>query len=132
MNKITIKRKEETDQATMGEISVNGEEVGSTLEQPWNDNQEGRSCIPPGRYTAYIRDSSSSRWGYNPIQLVNVFNREYIQIHIGNYPKDTRGCILPGKSKGDNAVWNSGDAYKEIMEKIDQTKEIEVIIEYDN
>lgn len=131
MSTIRIVRKEETDQATMGQVYVDGEELGYTLEQPWNNNQEG-SCIPPGEYIAYIRDKATSRWDYNPIQLVNVYNRSYIQIHIGNKPEHTEGCILVGKGRGKNAVWSSQDAYNELMKKLDKTKEIKVIIEYEN
>ena len=132
MSVIRIIRSEETDEAMLGQIYVGGEEIGYTLEQPWNNNQEGESCIPPGEYVAYIRDKETSRWDYNPIQLIDVFNRSYIQVHIGNYPANTQGCILIGKGRGHNAVWNSEDAYDELMSKLDKTKEIKVIVEYDN
>ena len=132
MSTIRVVRKEETDQATMGQVYVDGEEIGYTLEQPWKQNREGGSCIPPGEYVAYIRDKATSRWDYNPIQLVGVHNRSYIQIHIGNKPEHTEGCILIGKGKGHNAVWNSRDVYNELMNKLDRTKEIKVIVEYDH
>jgi hypothetical protein len=131
-SRIKVVRKEETEQATMGEIYVDGEQIGYSLEQPWKKNRKSESCIPPGKYKAYIRDSETSRRDYSLIQLIDVFNRDYIQVHIGNYPEDTAGCILPGKDKGENAVWYSQDAYEEIMSKIDQTRELEIIIEYDN
>ena len=130
MSTIRVVRKEETDQATTGQLYVDGEKIGDTLEQTWKNNKEGESCIPPGEYIAYIRDKSTSRWDYNPIQLIDVHNRSYIQIHIGNYPEHTEGCILPGKGRGHNAVWSSEDAYNELMEKLDKTKEIKVIVEY--
>ncbi|GAB6137917.1 DUF5675 family protein [Halanaerobaculum tunisiense] len=132
MSTIRVVRKEETGEATLGEIFVDGERIGHTLEQPWQNNKQGESCIPPGKYWAYLRDQeqSNSRWDYNPIQFIDVHNREYIQIHIGNYPEDTEGCILPGKGRGKNAVWNSADAFEEIVSKIDKTKPVKVIIEY--
>ncbi|SNY19466.1 hypothetical protein SAMN06265827_105127 [Orenia metallireducens] len=132
MNKIRVIRKKETADSTQGELYLDSEQIGYTLEPAWNRNKKG-SCIPPGEYLAYIRDHehSGSRWNYNPIQLINVFNRNYIQIHIGNYPEDTRGCILIGKGKGDNAIWNSKKAYEELMSKLDKTREIKVIVEYE-
>lgn len=132
MSEIRIVRQKETVESTQGELYLDGEMVGYTLEPAWNQNKKG-SCIPVGEYTAYIRDGkdSNSRWNYNPIQLINVFNRNYIQIHIGNYPEDTKGCILIGKGKGDNAVWNSRDTYEELMSKLDKTREIKVIVEYE-
>lgn len=133
MNIIRVVRKEETEKATLGEMYLDGNFLAYTLEPVWDGNQTG-SCIPPGKYIAYIRDhkQSKSRWSYNPIQLIDVFKRDYIQIHIGNYPDDTEGCILVGKGRGKNAIWRSRDAYNELMNKMDKTKEIKIIVEYKN
>ncbi|WP_408954718.1 DUF5675 family protein [Natroniella sp. ANB-PHB2] len=133
MDVIKIVRKTETKKAMMGELYVNGDKIGPCLEQPWKNNKRGESCIPPGEYLAYLRDQeqSNSRWNYNPIQLIGVHERDYIQIHIGNYPKNTRGCILPGKSKGRDAVWNSKKAFNEIVDRLDKTRPCKVVITYE-
>ena len=39
--------------------------------------------------------------------------------HAGNYVKDTRGCILPGKSFSENSVWSSADALFELLFELD-------------
>ena len=132
MSKIEVIRKEETEKATFGQLTIKGEQQPEihTLEQPWKYNRNGESCIPPGEYDYYIRDASTSRWNYDPIQLEGVFGRSAIQIHKGNYPADTRGCILPGLGRGGNAVWSSGDAYDLIMSKIEDTGI--VVVKYDS
>lgn len=131
MDEILVVREEENTSNISGKIYLNGDFIGHTLEPTWKRNKKD-SCIPVGEYMAYLRDAeqSGSRWSYNPIQLINVPERSYIQIHIGNYPKDTQGCILIGKGKGDNAVWSSGDCFKELVEKMDKTRPCKVIIKY--
>jgi hypothetical protein len=69
-----------------------------TLEPAWLNNQANISCIPTGVYLV--------RWEDRPkhgrvLALVYVPNREDILIHVGNYPKDTEGCILVGRGVTD-------------------------------
>ena len=45
-SRIKVVRKEETEQATMGEIYVDGEKIGYSLEQPWKKNRKCEACIP--------------------------------------------------------------------------------------
>lgn len=64
-----------------------------TLELPDKGNQSNISCIPEGTYTAFKRVSPSN----GPcIELKDVPNRTYIQIHSGNYTRNIQGCILVG------------------------------------
>ena len=39
-----------------------------------------------------------------------------ILIHPGNVPADTDGCLLPGKSKGDDRIGQSLGLYEEIKQ----------------
>ena len=102
--------------------------TGYTLEPPDLDNKKSKSCIPAGEYKAYIRKKESSKWDYDVIQLKNVPNRSAIQMHAGNYPEDTNGCILPGEGRGKNAVWSSKMKLDEIFNIIGK-EDIKVVIE---
>jgi hypothetical protein len=77
----------------------------------------GETCIPAGTYRFVTR-----RQNKNPqrvvIWILDVPGFDAIQIHIGNKPKDSRGCILPGKKRGINAVISSGAAMDLLMANI--------------
>ena len=102
------------DQSTIGRIIVNGNEVGRTLELPWQNNETAVSRIPSGTYSAIIRSDGSKKWR---IQLEDVTDesghvRKFVQIHVGNYATQIRGCILIGSDiiqapNGDCMVPNS-------------------------
>ena len=82
-----------------GYLSVNGSVVGYTLELPDRNNQNLISSIPAGQYDATIRFEGSKgpyqKEGFR-ITLLDVPGRSGVQIHIGNNPMDTTGCILVG------------------------------------
>jgi len=69
------------------------------LELPWLDNQRGVSCIPLGTYTLEKKKAGEdgSRFKYPHFEVVNVPGRQEIKWHKGNFYKDIRGCMLPGK-----------------------------------
>lgn len=64
-----------------------------TLEDPWNDNRVGVSCIPEGWYL--IR-RDTFRGQYPNFRVDGVVGRTAIEMHAGNTAKDTKGCILLG------------------------------------
>lgn len=94
---IEVKRIKETELTTLGELYVQGEKIGYTLELAWKDNQAEVSRILPGEYYAFFRTKSR-------IELIDVPGRSHIQIHSGNSRKDTKGCILPGKFVSEETV----------------------------
>ena len=95
-----------------------------TLENPWLDNAKNISCIPEGEYICKMRNSPRFGWRYH---LQGTEPRTWILIHPGNYPKDTKGCIMLGlaageTSDGEPAVWSSLAAvtdFEELMDKED-------------
>lgn len=110
---VLIERKLTSDNCIQGYMLINDNPVCYTMELPYKDNINDISSIPKGKYDAYIRTDKKLGWR---IELVNVPNREHIQIHLGNYTSDIIGCTLVGKSvKTDNCtVGKSKEAIKEI------------------
>lgn len=64
-----------------------------TLELADKENKRSISCIPAGVYKVIKR--ISPRFGQH-FHLQNVPDRELILIHVGNYYRNTNGCILVG------------------------------------
>ena len=84
--------------------TVNDTFRGYTLELP-------KKRTPEGTYKAHLRED------HNPtrIELEHVPNMTYIQIHSGNKPSHTFGCILVGKTRTKDRVWSSIPAMNEIL-----------------
>ena len=111
---LVLTRDTYTDKSIIGELTLDknknglrdaGEEhLAYTLELSYKENQNNRSSIPEGTYL--ITPRTSPKFGQH--FLVNdVPGRDYILFHNGNYPKDTKGCILVGSKEGVDYVGNS-------------------------
>lgn len=124
---IFIERIEEGEKATIGRAKI-GSFKFWTLEPKNDKNIKGKSRIKPGVYNAWV--DQSEQLG-KVIRLENKYNRTNILIHIGNYPDQTTGCILPGMSRAENkeAVWRSEEALKNIFKELEGRKELKVRIE---
>jgi len=112
---ITIERKISSDACTMGYLSINNKTVCYTLELPWENNAKNISCIPAGSYKGILRYDKSDGWR---IQLENVPDRDGVQIHMGNYTKQIKGCVLVGMraNLSECSVQQSAGAYAQLKE----------------
>ncbi len=68
----------------------------ATLEQPWKDNRLNESCIPAGEYNLHWAESPSKGWCWH-FDNDETEPRTHILIHLGNWVRDTKGCVLLGK-----------------------------------
>lgn len=68
-----------------------------TLEPPY---REKFGAIPVGIYD--VINTYSPKFGKTMPLVCNVEGRSGIRFHCGNFPKDTRGCILVGESFKDD------------------------------
>lgn len=113
---LVIQRQWLTDKSTGGELLVDGEFQCFTLE-PQKDTSRGKPfAIPQGRYQ--IKLLLSARFEMVTPHVMNVPGFEAIEIHPGNYPRDTEGCTLVGKTRDTDFVGDSKIAFTELMAKI--------------
>lgn len=102
----------------LGILKVNGEISFTTAELPWNRNVHNESCIPIGEYR--LRKGHSVKWDKEVWFVGPVFERDAIEIHPGNFRRDTRGCILIGNSfikmEEGRTIGNSIVAFNKFME----------------
>lgn len=106
--------------STRGHLYLDGGYVCDTLEPKWRDYAHGEkkvpnhSAIPAGTYM--FRIAHSPKRGMDVIWINDVPNFNAIQIHIGNYPSNTQGCILVGFGTGyEQAVYQSTICFNYLM-----------------
>lgn len=73
--------------------------------------------IPAGTYKLFR--VKSPELGYDVLVLDNVPNRSAIEIHRGNYPSDSEGCILVGYLD-QNQLVVSTQAHMHLLELYDR------------
>lgn len=111
---LILTRFQETSKSTIGRLEHNGNLLGFTLELPWKNNQRQISCIPKGIYKVVPRFSPKYK---NHFHILDVPNRTFILIHVGNYPKDSLGCVLFGTNYSTDMVGNSRAAMQTLLTK---------------
>lgn len=141
--KLKLKRIAKTDGYTIGKLYIDGVYFCDTLEDtdrgikqdtPLTEITQKKikreTAIPTGTYKITmdvvspkysVREAYKFCDGKLP-RLLNVPGYDGILIHIGNYPKDTEGCILVGKNSVKGAVMNSTDTFKKLYEKLENNK----------
>ncbi len=89
---LLVTRKTFTTLSTIGDLAIDGAFFGHTLEPPKRDQKP--CCIPVGTYDVSIRYSQKHVRLIPHVENVPGFSE--IEIHVGNFPKDTEGCLLVG------------------------------------
>jgi Family of unknown function (DUF5675) len=135
MKIVKILRNPSEDAGTFGSLVVDDFNC-FTIELPWKDNENDKSCIPVGTYNV--------KWCMHPehgmcYQVMEVPNRNSILIHAGNWAgdkdkglrSDFLGCIGLGKEieiiSNQKGIVNSKitvSAFNDYMQQQDFTLEI--------
>jgi hypothetical protein len=110
----------------IGEWRLDDVHLCYTLEPPWKGNAHDISCIPTGEYDL-VRGSHTSEGkpSYPCYTVARVPDRSNIDVHIGNTPSDTLGCILVGGSVKGHALEDgtSTPAFNSLMHVLDAIHE---------
>lgn len=105
---LTVYRFSQDDKATLGVIVFKANDMvfsWYSLELPWRDNKKVVSCIPNGSYDIFIDTSYKNglqEHQHKVIELKGVPNRSQIQFHIGNFTRNSSGCILVAAKHNNN------------------------------
>jgi hypothetical protein len=131
LHTIRIVRDRQTPRSTTSTYTA-GRVNGFMLEPPGpSTTQSGqRKRIPVGTYRIVWHDGARYRG------VVRLFNNEVPQsrailIHAGNYPRDTDGCLLVGKTRTVDMIGMSRPAVSELMDWIRERgiENVRVVIE---
>ena len=125
--KIRVDRINETKNSTLGNFFINDVRQCYTLEDDGDKIKvPGETRIPAGTYPVELRHEGGFYNKYSKrfkedhpmLTIRDVPGYEFILIHIGNYHKDTAGCVLVGETfdmqEGDYLLLKSVKAYKKI------------------
>jgi len=93
---------------TFGQLRIAGQRFCFTCEQPWNDNLQGRSCIPAGDYellpyespehgsTVVFHNPALGVYGWAELIPPGETGRTVCEIHSANWPFQLKGCVAVG------------------------------------
>lgn len=134
---VNLSRLRNNGDATIGVLLVDWDYFCDTIEDgPREIKIPGKTRIPKGVYELKLRKELSPLtmkyrgifdWFDWHIEVTNVPGFNYIYIHVGNWEKDTDGCILVGKEMG-WMVGKSKETYKKLYEIIRPVIETERVI----
>jgi hypothetical protein len=110
-----LQRDDQNATRTLGTIGDSAGVLAQTLELPWNNNAPDASCIPAGTYLCTLRWSPEH--AMNLYWITGVPNRADVEIHWGNFPSNTLGCVLVAESRDPDGtdVDNSKTAFARFM-----------------
>lgn len=98
--KVTIERFTKNAFPQLGIVSLDEIPFCFSLELPDKNNEKLVSCIPSGKYICrrtFNRKTTGRLLIDTTFEVLKVPNRSGILFHVGNYMKDTNGCILLGQ-----------------------------------
>lgn len=121
--KLRLKRSVFTDKSTIGELYLpDGSFHSFTLEDAIRDQKvQGQTAIPSGTYEIVV--GWSNRFQQPMPRLLNVPFYQGILIHSGNTASHTEGCVLVGKKKGEDLIYESRLAFDDLFPKIKKMTE---------
>jgi len=122
--------------STQGRLMTKGARLCWTLENPFKGNQRSISCIPEGTYLVepYTRPSGAAALivsGEDVSHFPGSAARYGILFHSGNLVKHTEGCILPGRTRGNGAVYSSQSAMSALLDLVKEPAKLIISVDHD-
>ena len=123
--KLLLIRKKFLEDRTLGELFTPDGYFCDTMEPhriDWTKEKKvkGKTAIPEGEYVVELAWSQRRKRIVPWLRMVPNFSG--IQIHVGNTPKDTTGCILVGDAEK-NILLNSAFCFNQLMTMLRAAKE---------
>lgn len=125
---IIVERFVSDSQSTVSRVKVDGKSVCFGLEDEYRAVKvAGETRIPAGTYKVGLRTEGKHHLEYKKkfpamhrgmLHVQSVPNFEYILIHIGNFEKETEGCLLVGTSANTETHPMSVSSSKVAYEKL--------------
>ena len=114
--RLALQRQTENPVCTMGEMAIAGSFAAWTLERQGPQFPADFHRIDAGIYPITIYNSP--HFG-RPMPLLTVPEHQWIEIHYGNWPRNSHGCILVGSQRGTNMIYNTQLKFDELFPVIE-------------
>lgn len=114
--KWVVQRRSSDPEAVTGELLIDGQHECWTLEPPYGPASVKPRAIPAGSYPLTVRFSLEHQRLLPHVEDVPGF--EEVEIHVGNFPKDTKGCTLVGTVQGKDFILRSAEEFERLFQKI--------------
>lgn len=111
-----VQRKWTDNECAIGEMFYQGVHECFTLEPPCRPIGIKPRCIPAGTYLLTI--AYSPKHGRDVPFVNNVPDFTEVEIHWGNYSKDTLACTLVGETRGTDFIGHSKAEFDILFKKI--------------
>lgn len=127
---IEVRRDTYTNTSIISRMTVRSDKTkkifaGYALENAHAGVLRNKMPTPQGCYRATIRKDGHLGWR---IQLLGVPGHTAIEIHHGNYPRNSQGCFLVGLTKSDNFVGHSDKAMSEIRSIVESDASAHIMV----
>lgn len=128
--KLELRRKEFTEESTIGDLYINDSFFCFTLEDKVRKGEKvyGKTAIPYGNYKVVI--DYSTRFQRDMPHILDVSGFQGVRIHSGNTAASTEGCVLLGFTKDKDFIGQSKLAFAAFFERLKVgVKQGDVILE---
>lgn len=128
----TLNRTSYSEDGVFGLLISDSGQTFYTLEHSYKQADNSfKPKLSLGTYTC--QRHAPNRLPYETFEVMNVpdfmgNSVTGILLHIGNYNKDSDGCILVGTGQAEAMITNSREAFKEFMDSLEGTDSFELII----
>lgn len=113
---LVLQRNPSSEKCTIGTLTINGIYQCLTLEDVVRHDGAkvyGETAISAGVYEVAL--TWSPRFKRVLPLVVNVSGFSGIRIHPGNTAQDTEGCLLVGRTLGEDAIYESRAAFNDLF-----------------
>jgi Family of unknown function (DUF5675) len=121
---LKLRRHWYTRASTIGALTLDAGDAGFCLEP--SQRHPEHPCIPAGRYA--VTFYHSPKFGRTVLLLHDVPGRDFIEIHTGNFPHETEGCLLVGLERGQDWVAHSRSALDAVLTKLADAPAIAITV----
>ena len=116
-----LHRTDFTPDGIFGTFTFDGDDApfGVTLEHAYQLDDAWVPKVPPGTYKCVLGQHYLHSGPVTTFEIMGVAGHSGILCcHVGNYNKDSDGCVLIGDAREGNMITNSRDAFERYMARL--------------